>query len=284
MPVPVPELFYSFSSRSGHGHRHGGQAGEVYFSCRYIRKFSITTHMAHFITPQEIKQELPNTYQEQIAACRDAVGNILLGNDTRKLLIVGPCSIHNIDAAQEYARRLAGLSAEVQDVFYIVMRTHFEKPRTVLGWKGLLYDPFLDGSNNLQEGIRLARKLLLFLADLNLAAATEFLEPLSYSYLGDLISWGIYWRKDLPVPNSSPACLKPSHACRHKKPLRRQYRHRHPGLHRGKSAPQFFRDRLQRNGLPDKKPRKQPSPPCAQRLRNEPKLRPRLYRRCFKLP
>ncbi len=146
--------------------------------------------MAHFITPQEIKQELPNTCPEQIAACRDAVGNILLGNDPRKLLIVGPCSIHNIDAAQEYARRLASLSSEVQDVFYIVMRTYFEKPRTVLGWKGLLYDPFLDGSNNLQEGIRLARKLLLFLAELNLAAATEFLEPLSYSYLGDLISWG----------------------------------------------------------------------------------------------
>lgn len=145
--------------------------------------------MPNFITPKETKTTLPLRQHAFIAATRDAIGDILHGRDSRILLVVGPCSIHNIDAAIEYAMRLQRLSTEVQDVFLVCMRTYFEKSRTALGWKGLLYDPHLDGSHNLQEGIRLSRELLVYLADLGLPAATEFLEPLSYSYLGDSISW-----------------------------------------------------------------------------------------------
>lgn len=146
--------------------------------------------MQPFITPQDLKTQLPLCKKEQIASSRQTISNILQGQDPRILLIVGPCSIHNVDAAKEYARRLQKLSCDVGDVFFIAMRTYFEKSRTSLGWKGLMYDPYLDGSNNLQEGLKASRALLLYLSELGLAAATEFLEPLSHAYISDLISWG----------------------------------------------------------------------------------------------
>ncbi|MCE5293878.1 MAG: 3-deoxy-7-phosphoheptulonate synthase [Chlamydiales bacterium] len=146
--------------------------------------------MQNFITPHDLKTKLPLTKSEYIASSRQTVSDILLGKDPRTLLIVGPCSIHNIEAACDYAKRLLALSEEVGDVFYICMRTYFEKPRTSLGWKGFLYDPYLDGSHNIQEGVLRSRELLVYLSELGLAAATEFLEPFSYNFLGDLISWG----------------------------------------------------------------------------------------------
>ena len=106
------------------------------------------------------------------------------------MLIVGPCSIHNQESTIEYARRLKALSDEVDDVFLIVMRTYFEKPRTSFGWKGLLYDPFIDGSDDMQEGILLSRRILQEVSSLKLPTATEFLEPLASFYLSDFISWG----------------------------------------------------------------------------------------------
>ncbi|MBS0634684.1 MAG: 3-deoxy-7-phosphoheptulonate synthase [Verrucomicrobia bacterium] len=139
------------------------------------------------LTPNELKRTYASSH---IAQARTTIANILQGKDPRRLLIVGPCSIHNIDYAKEYAKRLKTLANEVQDSFYICMRAYFEKPRTTLGWKGLLYDPFLDGSNKIEEGLKMARELLEYLQGLEIAAATEFLEPLSYHYLGDLISWG----------------------------------------------------------------------------------------------
>ncbi len=143
-----------------------------------------------FITPNEVKNALPLLLKEEICAARDTICNILHGLDARILLIVGPCSIHNIDAAKDYANRLQRLSCEVEDVFFICMRTYFEKSRTSLGWKGLLYDPFLDGSNSIADGIRLARELLIYLSNIHLPAAIEFLEPLFGPYISDCISWG----------------------------------------------------------------------------------------------
>lgn len=146
--------------------------------------------MTTFITPQQLKNQLPLQNRELVASARTTIGNILRSQDARILLVVGPCSIHSVEAAKEYARRLNELSQEVGDVFFICMRTYFEKSRTALGWKGLLYDPFLDGSNNIQEGIRASRELLVYLSELGLPAATEFLEPLSLAYIADAISWG----------------------------------------------------------------------------------------------
>lgn len=146
--------------------------------------------MTLFTTPRSVKTMLPVHNKDRIASARTTIGNILHKKDPRILLVVGPCSIHSIEAAKEYAKRLHELSQEVGDVFFICMRTYFEKSRTSLGWKGLLYDPYLDGSNNLQEGIRASRELLVYLSELGLPAATEFLEPLSLAYIADTISWG----------------------------------------------------------------------------------------------
>lgn len=146
--------------------------------------------MSMFITPKRAIADYPLLSPQGVSTARAEIAAILQRKDPRLMLIVGPCSIHNTLAAKEYAERLKKLSTEVQDVFLIAMRTYFEKPRTTLGWKGLLYDPFLDGSNDMQEGIRLAREFLTWLSELGLPAAAEFLEPLSSFYLADCISWG----------------------------------------------------------------------------------------------
>lgn len=130
------------------------------------------------------------THHETIQKARDTVRKILRGEDPRLLLIIGPCSIHDLAAAKEYAIRLKALAKEVQDNFFVLMRTYFEKPRTTVGWKGLLFDPHLDGSNDIKTGIALTRQFLLFLADQEIPAATEFLDPSSTHYFSDLISWG----------------------------------------------------------------------------------------------
>ena len=121
---------------------------------------------------------------------RKAVQNILSGTDSRLAVIVGPCSIHNKQATLEYAEKLKRLSVELKDVCHITMRAHIEKPRTSLGWKGFLYDPDLDGSNNISKGIVLSRELLLEINSMGLPVAMEFLEPLSHIYFKDLVSWG----------------------------------------------------------------------------------------------
>lgn len=145
-----------------------------------------------FASPKELHEKLPVSLEqaEFIASSRKIIHNILTYQDPRLLLVVGPCSIHDVKGAKEYARRLKSLSDEVQDSFYMVMRTYVEKPRTSLGWKGLIHDPFLDGSHRIDRGYELARELMLFLADLKLPAACEFLDPPSFIYNGDLISWG----------------------------------------------------------------------------------------------
>ncbi|MCL9777203.1 3-deoxy-7-phosphoheptulonate synthase AroG [Vibrio methylphosphonaticus] len=121
---------------------------------------------------------------------RQAIHNILTGDDDRLLVIVGPCSIHDTEAAVEYGKRLKTLRDELGDKLEIVMRVYFEKPRTTVGWKGLINDPYLNDTFKINDGLRMARKLLLDLTDMGMPTASEFLDMITPQYVGDLISWG----------------------------------------------------------------------------------------------
>lgn len=148
---------------------------------RYIEKLA---------PPRVIKGEFPTTEkaQEFVFESREHVQNILAGKEDRLIAVVGPCSIHNIDMAMEYSQRLKRLADQVQETILVVMRVYFEKPRTTVGWKGLINDPHLDDTFDITEGYRIARKLLLHLAELGLPAATEALETVTPQYIADLIS------------------------------------------------------------------------------------------------
>lgn len=126
----------------------------------------------------------------RISEARRQIGNIVHGKDDRLVVVVGPCSIHDPQAAIEYAKRLKGLADQHGNDLFIVMRTYFEKPRTTVGWKGLINDPNLDGSFDINHGLRVARGLLSALAELDLPAGTEFLDPISPQFVADLVSWG----------------------------------------------------------------------------------------------
>jgi 3-deoxy-7-phosphoheptulonate synthase len=141
--------------------------------------------------PRAVKADLPlpDEAREGVAAARDRIAAILQGRDPRLLVVVGPCSIHDPAAAREYAARLAGLRAAVADRLEIVMRVYFEKPRTTIGWKGFINDPHLDGSQDIEAGLRLARALLLEIAAAGLPAGTEFLDPIVPQYTADLVAW-----------------------------------------------------------------------------------------------
>ena len=143
------------------------------------------------ISPEALKAKLPvsEAAQTTILAGRQAVNNILDRKDHRLMVVIGPCSIHDVDAAMDYANRLKVLADEVKDSIAVVMRVYFEKPRTTVGWKGLINDPHLNGSFNIEEGLSIGRKLLLDIAELGLPTATEALDPISPQYLHDLISW-----------------------------------------------------------------------------------------------
>lgn len=143
-------------------------------------------------SPKEIKELLPKSayVKDYIDNVRAIAKNIVLGKDKRIALIIGPCSIHDIDSALEYAAKLKTLSDKVSEHFYIVMRVFIEKPRTKIGWKGLIHDPHLDGTNDIEKGIMLSRKLLLHLTHLGLPCAIEFVDPLFAPYIEDLVTWG----------------------------------------------------------------------------------------------
>ena len=142
-------------------------------------------------SPKKLKDLLPvsDSVIETVLNARNAIKNILEGEDPRLLMIVGPCSIHDPKAAIEYAERLKKLADEVSETVLVVMRVYFEKPRTTVGWKGLINDPELDGSHKINKGIELARRLLLDINALGLPCATETLDPITPQYLADLISW-----------------------------------------------------------------------------------------------
>ncbi|MFC3607009.1 3-deoxy-7-phosphoheptulonate synthase [Stutzerimonas tarimensis] len=143
------------------------------------------------ITPDELKRELPLSpaAQRTVSTARQVVRDILDGKDNRLFLVIGPCSIHDLKAAHEYAGRLKALAEEVSDSLFLIMRVYFEKPRTTIGWKGLINDPYMDDSFKIQDGLHIGRKLLLELAEMGLPTATEALDPISPQYLQDLISW-----------------------------------------------------------------------------------------------
>ena len=142
-------------------------------------------------TPEEVMRETPRTLTATrvVSAARNAIHTILNGSDDRLLVVVGPCSVHDPVTAVEYATRLAALRERHSDRLEIVMRVYFEKPRTIVGWKGLINDPDLDGSFNINRGLRLARNLLSAVNDLGLPAGTEFLDMTTPQYIADLIAW-----------------------------------------------------------------------------------------------
>lgn len=143
------------------------------------------------ITPSEIKKILPASKEvlDVVLKAREVLKNILDGKDQRLFVVVGPCSVHDPKAAMDYAQKLSKLAREVESKILIVMRVYFEKPRTTVGWKGLINDPFMDDSFRIEEGLKIARKLLIDITSLGLSCGTEALDPISPQYLSELISW-----------------------------------------------------------------------------------------------
>ncbi|WP_299022083.1 3-deoxy-7-phosphoheptulonate synthase [uncultured Photobacterium sp.] len=143
------------------------------------------------ITPNELRSKLPVSDHALnfVRQSRQTIADIIHKRDHRMLVVCGPCSIHDIEAAKDYAIKLKRLSEELSDQLYIVMRVYFEKPRTTVGWKGLINDPHLDGSFEVEEGLHIARQLLIDLVEMGIPLATEALDPISPQYLGDLFSW-----------------------------------------------------------------------------------------------
>lgn len=142
--------------------------------------------------PAQIQEDLPvdEAGADIVRKTRIAIHDMLTGNDGRLLAIVGPCSIHDVDAAREYATRLKALRDELADDLEVIMRVYFEKPRTTVGWKGLINDPDLDASFHINKGLRLARTLLVDLNSMGMPAGTEFLDIITPQYVADLVSWG----------------------------------------------------------------------------------------------
>ena len=149
------------------------------------------TAQTPLIAPETLRDALPldDAARRTVLDGRDAIKAILERRDPRLFVVVGPCSIHDLAAAHDYGRRLAGLAAELADTLLVVMRVYFEKPRTTVGWKGLINDPDLDDSFHIEKGLRIARGLLLDLNAMGLPCATEALDPITPQYLSDLIAW-----------------------------------------------------------------------------------------------
>src|SRR5579863_4724780 len=143
------------------------------------------------IAPNLLKNQMPvdEGIARTVVEARETIREILAGRDRRMLCIVGPCSIHDPDAAIDYARRLARLKDSTSDRLYVLMRVYFEKPRTTVGWKGLINDPHMDESCDMREGLRIARRVLIEINRMGLPAATELLDPITPQYIADLISW-----------------------------------------------------------------------------------------------
>lgn len=141
--------------------------------------------------PRELKEAVRKSEVEAefVARSREEIHRIIFGDDKRLLVVVGPCSIHDVEAGLEYGKRLAALAREVSDRLLLVMRVYFEKPRTTVGWKGLIMDPHLDNSCDIPEGLRLARSFLRDIINIGLPTATELLDPITPQYIADLISW-----------------------------------------------------------------------------------------------
>jgi 3-deoxy-7-phosphoheptulonate synthase len=143
------------------------------------------------ITPSKLKESLPvsDKARDTVLSSRQVVRDILDGKDHRIFVVVGPCSVHDIKAAKEYALKLSALADEVSDTLYIIMRVYFEKPRTTVGWKGLINDPYLNDTFKIEDGLHIGRQLLLDVTEMGLPTSTEALDPISPQYMQDLITW-----------------------------------------------------------------------------------------------
>lgn len=148
--------------------------------------------MKELLSPEQLHREIPITEKaaDTVSSARTAIQDILHGRDDRLLVVAGPCSIHDTEAALEYAAKLIKPLQALRDDLLVVMRVYFEKPRTTVGWKGLINDPHLDGSFRINEGLRKARKLLLDLAEMGVPIGTEYLDLISPQYIADLVAWG----------------------------------------------------------------------------------------------
>ncbi len=155
-----------------------------------IENLNIETQQV-LLSPDRLKAEIPMspTAAQTVSTSRGVIRDILDGKDHRLFVVVGPCSIHDVDAAKDYARRLKTLSEEISDTIYLVMRVYFEKPRTTVGWKGLINDPDLNDSFKIEKGLRIGRRLLMDVAEMGIPVATEALDPISPQYLQDLVAW-----------------------------------------------------------------------------------------------
>lgn len=176
--------------------------------CENERKISVNSVVTHNDTgvnidvnvktitplesPDQMRERIPATskIEHTVSDGRAQIREIIHGRSDRFLVIVGPCSIHDVDVALDYGERLARLAEKTKETLYIAMRTYFEKPRTTIGWKGFINDPYLNGTFDVSAGLERARELLIELTDMGLPTATEWLDPLTPQYLGDLISWG----------------------------------------------------------------------------------------------
>lgn len=159
---------------------------------KYLTDDIRITGMQEVIAPEALIAELPisDTASQTTFNCRQQVSDILHGRDGRLMVVIGPCSIHDPAAALDYARRLAEQAHRHRDHLLVIMRVYFEKPRTTVGWKGLINDPHLDNSFDINTGLRIARRLLRDIAELGIGTGTEYLDPISPQYIADLVSWG----------------------------------------------------------------------------------------------
>ena len=166
-------------------------AGNWYIAAMYRTQDLHVKEIVRLSSPRELKAQTPSdeAVNATVARSRERVIRILRQEDPRILVVIGPCSIHDEKGALEYAERLNGLRKEFADKMEIVMRVYFEKPRTTIGWKGLINDPHLDGSQDIETGLKIARRLLLQITGMGLPAATEFLDPIVPQYIADLVTW-----------------------------------------------------------------------------------------------
>ncbi len=157
---------------------------------RKVTDINVTTTTT-LPSPRELRETVAKTEAaaQFVGEAREAIHRIVFGDDNRLLLVVGPCSIHDLKAGREYAERIAGLADRVRDRLLLVMRVYFEKPRTTVGWKGLIMDPRLDGTNDIPEGLKMARQFLNEVVGLGVPTATELLDPITPQYIADLICW-----------------------------------------------------------------------------------------------
>ena len=192
--------------------------------------------MKELTPPAHLIREFPceEKAAETVSGCRKAIQRVLHNQDDRLVVIMGPCSIHDPKAAMEYAHRLAEEKERYADELVVVMRVYFEKPRTTIGWKGLINDPFMDHSYRINEGLHIARELLRDVNELGLPAATEYLDMISPQYVADMISWGD-WCKNDGITGSSRTVFRFVLSCRFQERYGWQYQDCHR-CHQGRFA------------------------------------------------